>query len=180
MPPRPSSRGVFLDRDGVLNHAVIRDGVPHPPASPDDLVIVPGVAAALALLKEQGFCLLAVTNQPDVARGRQTREMVEAMNARLMRELPLDGIYTCYHDDADHCDCRKPKPGLIVQAAREWELEVRGSFLVGDRWKDIEAGRRAGCTTFLIGTGYGEPETAQPDYRVSTLPEVARILSSLP
>lgn len=147
--------------------------------SVDELQIVPGAREALTLLRELGFRLLAVTNQPDVARGQQTREAVEAMHARLMGELPLDQIYTCYHDDRDGCECRKPKPGLILQAATEWDIDPTESFMIGDRWKDVEAGRRAGAVTFLIGMGYAERQTAKPDYRVGDLIEAARIIKDL-
>ncbi|MEO7145005.1 MAG: HAD-IIIA family hydrolase, partial [Bryobacteraceae bacterium] len=111
------NKAVFLDRDGVLNRAVLRDGKPYPPASVDELEILPDAAEALGRLKQAGFLLLVVTNQPDVARGAQTRAAVEAMHAALARALPIDGFFVCYHDDADGCDCRKPRPGLLLQAA---------------------------------------------------------------
>src|SRR5437773_4758663 len=109
---------VFLDRDGVLNEAVVRDGKPYPPATPADLHILPGTVESLARLKRQEFILIVVTNQPDVARGTQTREAVEEIDRRLRAVLPLSDIFTCYHDDADMCDCRKPRPGLVIRAAQ--------------------------------------------------------------
>ena len=115
-------KAVFLDRDGVINRAIVRDGKPHPPDSIDELEVLAGVSDALLKLRSAGFRLIVVTNQPDVARGSQTREMIEAMHVRLMTELPVDDVVTCYHDDGDACDCRKPKPGALIDAARRHGL----------------------------------------------------------
>jgi len=165
---------VFLDRDGVINQAIVRDGKPYPPDSPADLVVLPGVPEALARLKRQGFALVVVTNQPDVARGRQRREVVEAMHARLASELPIDEFRVCYHDDRDDCPCRKPRPGLLTQAP---DYDLARSVLVGDRWRDIEAGRRAGVrATMLIDYGYREQLSSQPDVRVESLSAAAQWL----
>jgi D-glycero-D-manno-heptose 1,7-bisphosphate phosphatase len=164
MPP-----AIFLDRDGVLNRAVVRDGRPYPPHGIEDLEIFPGVRDALLRLKAAGFSLVVVTNQPDVARGRQSRETVEALHAYLASELPLDEIRVCYHDDVDACGCRKPKPGLLTQTP---VYPLDRSIMVGDRWRDVEAGRRAGCrAVILIDRGYDEERTAEPDVRVSSLTE---------
>ena len=165
-------QAVFLDRDGVLNEAVVRDGIPHPPATPAELQILPGTAEALLRLKNHEFLLLVVTNQPDVARGSQTREAVEEIGRRLRAELPLDDIFTCYHDDADGCDCRKPRPGLVTRAAQQYGIDLSRSFLAGDRWRDIDAGASAGCRTVWIDRGYTErsPSSA-PDMTVRSLPE---------
>jgi D-glycero-D-manno-heptose 1,7-bisphosphate phosphatase len=149
-------RAVFLDRDGVLNRAFVRDGKPRPPSNLEELSVLPGVPEMLAALKEAGFLLIVATNQPDVARGTQTRAVVEAINDALRAALPLDEIYVCYHDDADNCDCRKPRPGLLLRAAARYNINLSSSFLIGDRWKDVEAGRRAGCATVLIEHGYAE------------------------
>ncbi len=166
-------KAVFLDRDGVLVRAIVRDGKPYPPASLEELEILPGVAEACTTLHEAGFLLIVVTNQPDVARGIQRREVVEAMNQALRNELPLDDIRVCYHDDADHCPCRKPEPGLLLQPAEDWNIDLSASFVVGDRWKDIEAGRRAGCKTIFVDCGYGERQPDCADHRVSSLIEAA-------
>lgn len=167
---------VFLDRDGVINRAFVRGGIPHPPATVDDLDILPHVAEALHALKARGYCTVVVTNQPDVARGTATRERVEAIHARLRDELDLDAILTCFHDNADHCDCRKPKPGLLLQAAEAMRLDLSSSFMVGDRWRDIEAGRLAGCRTFLIDGAYAEPRATAVDFRVDSLVAASRII----
>ncbi len=155
-------RAVFLDRDGVLNAAVVRDGLPYPPAAPEELEILPGVETALLRLRAAGFATIVVTNQPDVARKTRSREDVEAINARLSELLAIDEVFVCYHDDPDACSCRKPKPGLLVEAARRRGLDLARSYMVGDRWRDIDAGAAAGCTTILIDYGYGEKGPATP------------------
>jgi D-glycero-D-manno-heptose 1,7-bisphosphate phosphatase len=163
-------RVVFLDRDGVLNRAQVIDGVPSPPASVEALEILPGVAEALDRLRAARFRLVVVTNQPDVARGTQSREAVEAIHDELKRRLPLDEIRVCYHDDADACPCRKPRPGLLLQGGA---FDPAASVMVGDRWRDIDAGRAAGCATVFVDGGHGEPLRSAPDVRVSTLTEAA-------
>jgi D-glycero-D-manno-heptose 1,7-bisphosphate phosphatase len=170
---------VFLDRDGVINRIQLRDGVPRPPASVEDLEVLPGVAEALSALRAAGFALVVVTNQPDVARGSTTRESVAEIHDRITRELCVDAILTCFHDDGDDCACRKPRPGLLLRAARELDLDVSSSFMVGDRWRDLEAGARAGCRTFYIDAGYEEPTPAAYDYRVASLHEAAGIVLEL-
>lgn len=168
------ARAVFLDRDGVLNEAVIRDGKPYPPATEAELRIVPDAAAALHRLKARGLRLIVVTNQPDVARGTQPAAAVEAIHQRLRSELPLDDILCCLHDDHDHCACRKPQPGLILEGAKRHGIDPRRSFMVGDRWRDIDAGTRAGCRTIWIDRGYRERGPAHPpDARVDSLTEAA-------
>jgi transaldolase len=160
---------VFLDRDGVLNAAVVRDGKPYPPDSVEDLVIAPDAAVSLDRLRRAGYRLVVVTNQPDVAAGRQRRETVEAINAALAAALPIDDIRVCYHDDSASCTCRKPAPGLLQQAPA---YDLGRSVMVGDRWRDVEAGRRAGVgATVLIDRRYREPMRSDPDVRVTSLTE---------
>jgi D-sedoheptulose 7-phosphate isomerase len=167
-------RAVFLDRDGVINRAIIRDGAPYPPATLDELEILPDVPQALHDLKGHGFELLVITNQPDVARGTQTRDAVEGINRKLASTLPLDDIIVCYHTDQDECSCRKPKPGMLLDAARKHGIDLSVSFLIGDRWRDIEAGKNAGCKTILIDGGHREKQSSlSPDARVGSLREAA-------
>lgn len=166
-------KAVFLDRDGVLNKAYIRNGKPYSPDTIEEMVIVPDAAEALERLRRHGFRLIVATNQPDIARKRLTREQVDAMNAHLRSKLPLDAIEVCTHDDADNCDCRKPKPGLLLNAAKRDDIALDESFMIGDRYRDIEAGHSAGCRTILIGEGYGETFEAQPDAKFATLTEAA-------
>ena len=165
------SRAVFLDRDGVINRALVRNGRPFPPSGLHELEILPGVPDAMTRLRQAGFQLIVVTNQPDVARGKTSRETVKAINAKLQSMLPVDEIRECYHDDADDCPCRKPKPGLLLEAARLRGLNLSRSFMVGDRWRDVEAGQRAGCTTLFIDYGYDEANHSKPHVRVSSLVE---------
>jgi D-glycero-D-manno-heptose 1,7-bisphosphate phosphatase len=167
---------IFLDRDGVINRPTIRGRKPYAPRSLAELEILPGVPAALRALKAAGYSLVVVTNQPDIARGALPRTVVDSMNGWLTSILPLDAVLTCAHDDADRCQCRKPLPGLITQAARELRLECAASYMIGDRWRDIEAGRRAGCKTFFIDCGYDEQLPQSYDFRVSSLLEAARII----
>jgi D-glycero-D-manno-heptose 1,7-bisphosphate phosphatase len=171
-----SKQAVFLDRDGVLNRAVIREGKPYPPAGVEEMEILPGVPEALSALKAVGFLLVVVTNQPDVARGKTPRVLVASMNARLKSELPLDEVLCCFHDDVDQCDCRKPKPGLLLAAAQVLGIDLKTSFMVGDRWRDIEAGTLAGCKTMFIDYGYVEKQPVSFDFRVGSLLEAAQII----
>ncbi len=167
------TRAVFLDRDGVINRAVLRDGLPTPPRSVQDLEVLPGVPAALESLKAAGFRLVVVTNQPDVARGAQSRDVVEEINRTLLSRLPLDLVKVCYHDDGDRCACRKPAPGMILEAAAELDVDLSRSYMVGDRWKDVEAGTRAGTTTILIENEYPERRPGTPGATVRSLREAA-------
>jgi D-glycero-D-manno-heptose 1,7-bisphosphate phosphatase len=166
----PGQRAVFLDRDGVINQAIVRDGKPYPPQSVGQLTIMPGAAAALQSLKQAGFLLIVVTNQPDIARGKQTLAAVEAIHQLLRQTLPLDDFFLCPHDDADRCECRKPRPGLLVQGADKHHIDLSRSFMVGDRWRDIEAGAAAGCATVWIDFGYQEKRSSiEPTAIVNSL-----------
>jgi D-glycero-D-manno-heptose 1,7-bisphosphate phosphatase len=169
---------VFLDRDGVINRPLLIRGRPHPPATLAAFELLPGVPPALEMLKARGYSLIVVTNQPDVARGSGCRATIDRMHDVLSQRLPLDAILTCFHDDADACQCRKPQPGLLLRAAQELDLDLARSFMVGDRWRDIEAGRRAGCGTFFVDRGYDEAAPSAFDYLVSSLPEAAGIIAA--
>ncbi|HKQ26549.1 MAG TPA: HAD family hydrolase [Burkholderiales bacterium] len=173
-------RAVFLDRDGVLNAAVIRGGKPYPPASLAALKVMPGVDKALSSLRAAGYLNIVVTNQPDVATGKQRMEVVEAMHNRLVRELPLDGVKVCYHTDDQKCGCRKPKPGMLLQAAKEFGIDLARSFLVGDRWRDIAAGQAVGCTCFFVDYGYDEKRPEKPYVPVKLLSEAVALILSDP
>jgi D-glycero-D-manno-heptose 1,7-bisphosphate phosphatase len=169
---RAPRSAVFLDRDGVLNEAVVIDGRPHPPDSVNDLIVRPDAIDACQRLHDAGLLLMVVTNQPDIARGRQTWEGVDAINAELRRRLPLDDVRVCPHDDIDQCGCRKPAPGLLVDGAIAWNIDLRKSVMVGDRWRDLEAGKRAGCAVILIQRNYSdESAIASADLVVTTLYE---------
>ena len=169
-------RAVFLDRDGVINRARVRDGKPYPPDSLEKLEILPGVPEALARLRTAGFVNVVVTNQPEVATGKQQREMVEAMHEFLLSRLALDAVMVCYHVDADACVCRKPKPGMLLEAARDLGLGLAASFMVGDRWRDVAAGQAAGCKCFFLDCGYAEKLPEKPYVAVKSLPEAASLI----
>lgn len=167
-------RAVFLDRDGVINQTIFRDGKPRAPDHLEDFHFFPGVTEAVCDLKQAGFLIIVVTNQPDVARGWQKREVVEAMNQKVMNELGVDAIQVCYHVEKDQCLCRKPKPGMLTEAAGEWEIDCKRSFMVGDRFGDIEAGVAAGCAgTVLVGPGDIQGPSPEPSARVASLREAA-------
>jgi D-glycero-D-manno-heptose 1,7-bisphosphate phosphatase len=170
-------RAVFFDRDGVLNEAIVRDGVPNPPATLQELRIVPEARAVVSDVREAGWLAIVVSNQPDVARGTTTLECVEAIGAALAQQTGIDATYICPHDDADGCDCRKPKPGLLLRAAHEHDIDLSGSVLVGDRGKDIACGRAAGVTTIFLDRGYAETRVDPgADHTVETLAGVAAVL----
>ena len=169
-------RAIFLDRDGVINRALVREGKPYPPASIDEVEILPGVTDAIQQLKAAGFVLIVVSNQPDVARRTSSLESVEAINGYLAERLPIDRFIMCYHDGGDNCDCRKPRPGMLLTGAREFDVDLGVSFMVGDRWRDVDAGASAGCRTFFIDHGYDEKQPLMSDYRVTSLQEAALII----
>ena len=177
----PGRRAVFLDRDGVINQAIVRDGKPYPPSGVDELKIVEGAAESLRDLKKAGFLLIVVTNQPDIARGTQSPTAVDAIHRALREALPLDDFFVCPHDDADHCDCRKPLPGLLLRAAEKYDIDMPHSFMVGDRWRDVEAGASAGCATVWIDYGYREKRAAtEPSVIVDSIRAAADWILSQP
>jgi D-glycero-D-manno-heptose 1,7-bisphosphate phosphatase len=166
-------KAVFLDRDGVLNAAVVRSGRPYPPETSEEVEILPGVREALGRLRKADFRLIVVTNQPDVARGTKSRAQIEEVHVRLGKELGLEDFRTCFHDDKDACPCRKPAPGLLVSAAADFAIDLSHSYMVGDRWRDVEAGQRAGCTSIFVDSGYRERAPVEPFVRVASLAEAA-------
>jgi D-glycero-D-manno-heptose 1,7-bisphosphate phosphatase len=175
-----TKRCVFLDRDGVLNRPVVRDGLPFPPAHLGEFQLYPGVGEGCQRLKNAGFLLIVVTNQPDVGRGTQSRESVEAIHAKLRADLPaLDGIEVCFHAGASHgepCDCRKPKPGMLLRAAVDHGIDVKRSYLIGDRWRDVDCAHAAGCRAVFIDRGYREQLREIPEFTVTTFGEAVTII----
>jgi len=165
---RARRAAAFLDRDGVLNVAPVVDGVPRP-QSPDDVQLLHGVEDACAALAGAGLVLVVVTNQPDVARGTRTRAEIDEIHRRLTARLPITEFRVCTHDDGDGCECRKPAPGLLLQAAADLELDLTRSVIVGDRWRDVEAGRAAGVRTVFVDHGYAEAVPHPPDLTVPDL-----------
>jgi D-glycero-D-manno-heptose 1,7-bisphosphate phosphatase len=170
------SRAVFLDRDGVLNRAIIVAGLPRPPVGEAEIEILEGAAEAIQKLKGNGYIPVVVTNQPDVARGMVSSDEVHAINRYIGLELDIDHFYVCFHDDKDLCACRKPAPGLIIRASLENHLDISKSVLVGDRWRDIAAAQAAGCPSYFIDYSYSEKFPQMPFTRVSSLLEAAEII----
>ena len=168
---------VFLDRDGVLNPPLVRDGLPFPPAQLEDFELYSDVVEGCEKLRKAGFLLIVVTNQPDVGRGTQAREIVDAMHAKLRAAVPsLAAIEVCFHAGAAHgepCDCRKPKPGMVLRAAAAHEIDLSQSYLVGDRWRDVDCAHAAGCRAVFIDRGYREALRERPEFTVSTFGEAA-------
>ena len=169
-------RAVFLDRDGVLSRSLLRDGKPAAPTMVEEFELLPGVVNAVERLHAAGFLLVVVTNQPDVSTGLTRRDAVGEMHRRLREWLPIDEIKVCYHVEADECDCRKPKPGMLLAAAQEWGIDLKSSWMVGDRWRDVGAGKAAGCQTILVDCHYAERKAETPDFTVQSLPEAAEII----
>jgi D-glycero-D-manno-heptose 1,7-bisphosphate phosphatase len=174
----PRTRAVFLDRDGVINRALEHEQKPFPPTSIAEFEIYPEVPEACRRLKQAGFLLVVATNQPDVGRGTLAREIVEKIHAHMLAQLPIDRVEVCYHpgQGLSNCDCRKPKPGMLLRAARELKIELPQSWMVGDRWRDVDCGHAAGCKTILVERNYAETLHQQPDFSAGNLAEAADII----
>ena len=167
---------VFLDRDGVLVRTDVRDGKPYAASTLAEFEILPDALESTKILKDSGFLLVVVTNQPDVGNGLVERAVVEAMHNRLRAALPIDDIRVCYHAQTDACACRKPKPGMLLEAAARFGINLANSVMIGDRWNDIVAGHGAGCYTILIDREYVESLPIAPDERVGSLAEAASVI----
>jgi D-glycero-D-manno-heptose 1,7-bisphosphate phosphatase len=176
--PTSARRAVFLDRDGVINRALERDGKPYPPRSLGEFEILPDVPEACERLKRAGYLLVVATNQPDVGRGTLEQSAVEAIHAFMCQRLPIDRVEVCYHAGRGQsdCDCRKPRPGMLLRAARDLNVDLSRSWMVGDRWRDVDCGHAAGCRTVFIDRGYVEELRQAPDFRARTLLEAAEIV----
>lgn len=169
-------RAVFLDRDGVINANLELNGRPVAPTTLQDFRLLPGVEDAVRRLKEHGYIVVVITNQPDVANGLTKRDTVDAMHGLIRARLAVDDIKVCFHSDAAGCECRKPKPGMILAAAAEHGIDLPRSYVVGDRWRDIEAGRAAGCTTIFIEYGYRQEGRNLPHKVAKSLPEAVAFI----
>ena len=172
-------KAVFLDRDGVINKAFIKNGLPESPNSLSELEILPGVKESISRLKKLNFICLVVTNQPDVQRGKIKKNTIIKMNNFLKKKIELDDIFVCYHDDQDNCNCRKPKPGLLLQARKKWNVDFKKSFIVGDRWRDIQAGKKVGCKTIFLDYKYKDIKPKNPDFVTDTLLNATYIIEKV-
>ncbi len=170
------NRAVFLDRDGVINEVIVREGLPASPRSLEEFTLFQDLSAPLQRLADAGFLLFVVSNQPDVARGLLNAETLGRMGDRIRATLPIDGVYVCPHDDGDRCECRKPKPGLIHTIAQQQHITLAASYFIGDTWKDVEAGRSAGCRTILLRRPYNDGTDA--DHVVSNMVEATEMVLS--
>lgn len=170
---------VFLDRDGVLNRIVIQNGLPVGPLELREFALVNGAAEDVRRLKNADYIVIVVTNQPELASGRLDANVLKAMHVKLRAEIPVDAIYVCPHDDTKRCSCRKPLPGLLLSAARDYDIDLKHSFMVGDRWRDVEAGKAAGCRTILIEMGYSEKLHSPPDWSVTSLTTAVETILSV-
>ena len=172
-------KAVFLDRDGVINKAFVKKGLPTSPNSLDELEILPGVKESIKKLKKKNFICLVVTNQPDVERGRIDKTTIVKMHKFLKKELNFDDIFVCYHDDKNNCNCRKPKPGLLLQAKEKWNIDFKKSFMIGDRWKDIDAGKAVGCKTIFLDYSYRDLSPDNPNYITDSLLSATAIIEKI-
>lgn len=169
----------FLDRDGVLNKPILRSACVGSPRCLEEFDLVAGAAQAVAMLRDAGLLVIVVTNQPEVARGLIAPAQLERMHRRLKEATAVDAIYTCPHDDRHACSCRKPSPGLLLQAAAEWRIALGISYMVGDSWKDIEAGTAAGCQTFLVDPQWPRAPQVKPSHHVRDLRVAAEMIAAL-
>jgi D-glycero-D-manno-heptose 1,7-bisphosphate phosphatase len=169
-----TERAVFLDRDGVINEIVWREGRPESPRNLGELILNDGIQETVQKLKDHGFRIIVVSNQPDLARGKITQDVLDLMAHRIRQEIPVDDFCICPHDDYHQCSCRKPKPGMLINAALGWNISLSSSFMIGDTWKDMDAGKAAGCKTILLNTLYNKD--IQCDFCVKSLSEAADLI----
>jgi len=173
------NKAIFLDRDGIINKVIIRDGKPCSPRKIEEFQLLPNIEECLKIFKEMGFLNIIFTSQPDISRGLLKIEDLKKMHKFIMETLPVDEIKLCPHDDKDNCNCRKPKPGLIIEAAKKWSIDLENSFVIGDTWKDIEAGKAAWCKTILIRRKYNKDFQKDYDFEVNNLKETVEIIKNL-
>lgn len=160
---------IFLDRDGVVNYPIIREKKPYAPISLDELKIIPEIKQVIDFFKSKHFKILVITNQPDVSRGKVTKDEVEKINASILSQLSIDEIFTCYHDNQDQCECRKPKPGAFITLSQKHNINLSKSIMIGDRAKDIEAAKNANCPSVFIDYGYNEPNPVDQNYTIDNV-----------
>lgn len=170
------NRAVFLDRDGVINEVLFRGGEkPIAPWRLEEFKLIPGIKKPLEELSNMGYSLFVVSNQPDIAKGYVDLSVVEKMNEIILETLPIQDIMICPHDDSQNCNCRKPKPGMLLDLAKKWKIDLKKSFLIGDNWRDIGAGKAVGCKTVIIDKPHNKAIKA--DYRIKNLESAVKIIS---
>ncbi len=164
------NKAVFLDRDGVINQSIVKNGKPYAPRSFDEFKLLPNVKKALKLLHKENYLLIIVTNQPDVGDQIQKKEVVDSFHRFLLNNLPIDDIEVCFDRNSLNY---KPNIGMLLKSKEKLNIDFAKSFMIGDRWRDIDAGKNAGCKTIFIDHGYQESLNEQPDCTVSSLYEAA-------
>ena len=167
---------IFLDRDGVVNYSIICEKKPYAPLNLNELKIIPEIKSVINTFKQRQFKVFVITNQPDVARGKVKKEEVEKINASIQSQLSIDEIFTCYHDNQDHCECRKPKPGAFIALSQKYNIDLTKSIMVGDRAKDIEAAKNANCPSVFIDYGYNEIKPLDQNYTINGISELLSCL----
>jgi len=167
-------KAIFFDRDGVISKAILREDKPFSPRRFEEFEFIDGIKDVLERFQAEGFLNIVVTNQPDIARGLIQRKELEKMHNLIREELPVDDIFVCPHDEQDNCGCRKPKPGMVFEATQKWDIDLNASFMVGDTWKDIEAGKTAGCATILLDNSYNKEIEA--DFRAGDVVSAMKII----
>ena len=174
---RKNNKCVFFDRDGVINEVVFRDGKPCSPRNINEFRIINGVRETFEAIRNLGYRIVIFTNQPDISRELMTSEELRKMHSIIEEILSPDLILYCPHDDSDDCECRKPRPGMLVKASEDMNINLKLSFVVGDGWKDMAAGKSVGCKTILIDKPYNLE--VECDFRVKDLKEALLVISSL-
>ena len=171
------NRAIFLDRDGIINKSKIVKGKPFPPLSLEEFEFNKGIKIFINTLDDKKFKKIIITNQPDFARGKTSKKNIEDIHAFILKHLSIDEIYTCWDSHDGVSDLKKPSPGLILKAAKEHNISLKDSYMVGDRWKDIDAGSRAGCTTIFVDYHYDEELNITPDHVISDIREALKIIN---
>ena len=169
-------KAIFLDRDGVLNNVNVNKGKPFSPSSFKEFKVLPNVRSTIEKFKLLNYLCIVVTNQPDISRGKISKNEVSKMNNYLKKQIKIDDLFACYHDDVDECECRKPKPGLLFFAGKKWDIDFKKSYLIGDREKDILAGNAAGCKTIFIDNNYGEKKPLSQNFTITSLEQTLKII----
>jgi D-glycero-D-manno-heptose 1,7-bisphosphate phosphatase len=165
---------VFLERDGILTHPVVVGRNQRSPLTLREFVVRTEVSPLLHELKAAGFLLIVITNQPELSQGSLSRRELDAMHQLLLRTFALDDILVCPHEEMERCSCRKPKAGLLIEAAHKWRLDLSRSFVVSDKWQDAEAARRAGVTSLMLDSPW-----LGPGHHDFVLPDLATLVDRL-
>ncbi len=173
------NKAFFFDRDGILNQSIIKNQKPYSPNIPNELKLNREFLPFIKNLKKKKFIIIVVTNQPDIKRGKMTKYSLKTINTKIKNFFLIDEIYVCIHDINDKCSCRKPKPGMLKKASKKWDIDLKKSFLVGDRFKDIQAGNSVGCTTIFIDYNYNETKPKSYDYKYKNISKMIKEIGKI-